>query len=133
MFRLLVAQILVIIVAASTARGEQVQVRITAPTDGQQVSERPFVEGTVADPSADVWVVIHPMEISEYWVQPAITVKEDGRWKVQVYVGRPGTVDVGKHFEVRAFAQPTTKLKEGRRTEWPEAKWKSNAIEVIRK
>lgn len=78
-------------------------------------------------------MVIHPMDVSEYWVQPSITVKESGRWKVQVYVGRPGGADVGKHFEVRAFAEPTEKLKEGRRTEWPGAKWKSQVVEVIRK
>lgn len=108
--------------------------RITAPSDGAKVPERPFVEGTVADPKAKVWVIVHPMDVSDYWVQPSLTPKKDGTWKVKIYTGRPGKIDVGKKFEIRAVASPEVKLKDGDvLSGWPEAKWKSQVIEVIRK
>jgi hypothetical protein len=107
---------------------------IAAPSDSGQVVEREAVCGEVSNPKATVWVVVHPMEVSTYWIQPAISVKQDGKWKVQVYVGRPGSVDIGKHFEIMAIANPKLTLKEGDQLSgWPEAEWKSQVIEVIRK
>jgi hypothetical protein len=108
--------------------------RITAPSDDAEVSERPFVEGTVADPKAKVWVIIHPMEVSDYWVQPSVAVKENGTWKVVIYIGRPGRIDVGKKFEIMAVANPNVKLSEGDiLSGWPEAEARSDVIEVTRK
>ncbi|HEY2170373.1 MAG TPA: hypothetical protein VGJ30_12155 [Candidatus Angelobacter sp.] len=108
-------------------------IQITSPTDGATVPERPFVEGTVSDPNATVWVVIHPMEVSDYWVQPKTSMRGGGRWKVQVYAGRPGTPDVGKHFEIRAVANPKQPLREGiKLTDWPNAQLQSPIIEVVR-
>ena len=108
--------------------------RITAPPDKSQVLERPFVEGRVADPNVRVWVIVHPMEVGDYWVQPSVTIKEDGAWKVKIYIGRPGNIDVGKQFEIMAVANPKVELKEGKVLKgWPEAQWKSQVIEVTRK
>jgi hypothetical protein len=107
---------------------------ITAPADNEQVVELPFVEGTVSDSTAKVWVIVHPMEVAGFWVQPAVTVREGGKWKVQIHIGRPGNVDVGKHFEIMAVANPKNSLKEGDILKgWAEAQWKSQVIEVIRK
>ncbi len=108
--------------------------RITAPSDRGLVPERPLVEGTVADPNAEVWVIVHPMEVSDYWVQPSVTIKEDGTWKVLIYIGRPGTIDVGKQFEIMAVANPKVTLSEGKiLSGWPEAQLKSQVIEVTRR
>lgn len=105
---------------------------ITTPSDKAQVPDRPLIEGTVADPNAGVWVIVHPMEVSDYWVQPSVSVKEDGTWKVKIYVGRPE--DVGKQFEIMAVANPRAGLKEGDKHDgWPEAQWKSQVIEVTRR
>ena len=113
-------------------KGDKVTVRISAPSDGAKVGERPFIEGTVSDPDAEVWVVVHPTAVTDYWVQPAVTVKENGKWKVQVHIGRPGR-DIGKHFEIRAFANPEGELTNGLKlAKWPKAEAKSNLIEVIR-
>jgi hypothetical protein len=107
--------------------------RITAPSNSAQVPWRPAVEGTVADQSAKVWVIVHPMEISDYWVQPSVTIKEDGTWKITIYIGNPGTNDVGKQFEIMAIANPKTSLNEGDKLGgWPEAQWKSQVVEVTR-
>lgn len=107
---------------------------LTAPPDRATVSERSFVEGRIADRSARVWVVVHPMETSDYWVQPPVSVREDGSWKVKVYIGRPGMVDVGQHFEITVCGNPRNiYLAEGMVLSWwPEAEWQSSVIEVVR-
>lgn len=106
---------------------------ITTPADGEKVDEFPFVEGTVSDWKAEVWVIVHPMKTSDYWVQRNVTVKEDGKWRVQVNIGK-GSVGVGESFEIMAVANPKNSLKEGNKLpRWAEAQWKSQVIRVIRK
>jgi len=107
--------------------------RITAPKDGNGVQERTFVAGRVKDPHAHVWVVVHPMEVSDYWVQQSVTVGGDGAWEVQIYLGRPGPDDVGKRFEIHALANPKATLRQGDRLGgWPDAQWQSEAVRVTR-
>lgn len=109
------------------------KLRITEPLDGAKVDPRPMVKGTVDDPSADVWVIIHPMEVADYWVQPRLTVRENGTWRVSAYVGREG-MDIGQEFEVMAVANPKSTLTEGMKLGgWPEAEWKSQIVDVTRK
>jgi hypothetical protein len=45
---------------------QQYALRITVPVQNAGVPERQFVQGTVSDPKATVWVIVHPMEISSY-------------------------------------------------------------------
>jgi hypothetical protein len=109
-------------------------ISITSPRANEQVPERPAVEGTVADPKATVMVVVHPTETSDYWVQPRPSKRDDGSWKVSVYIGRPGSVDVGKRFEVVAVSNPKQPLKEGDTLDtWPDAAARSAMIEIIRR
>lgn len=123
-----------IMVIISVVNGQQLNLRITAPLDKAKVLERPYVEGTVADSNVKVWVIVHPMEVSDYWVQPSVTVKETGSWKVKIYIGRPGSIDVGKQFEIMAVANPKMSIKEGDVISgWPDAQAKSQVIEVTRK
>jgi hypothetical protein len=118
----------------STTSENNQPISITAPADNEQVVGRPFVEGTVLDSTAKVWVIVHPMEVSDYWIQPPVTMREGGKWKVQVHIGRPGPEDIGKHFEIMAVANAKNNLKEGDKLRgWPDAKWKSQVVEVIRK
>lgn len=127
-----VAAIVVALSSATTVA--QMKVAITSPADGSSVVERPTVEGTISDSKATIWVVVHPLEVSDYWVQPRVTVRETGSWKVQIFVGRPGRVDVGKLFEIRAVANPKTALHEGLVLDrWPESAAISELIEVARK
>jgi len=107
---------------------------ITAPQDDSRVQWRTDIKGTVSDPDAEVWVVIHPTEVSQYWVQPRLSVKEDGSWRVRVYFGESGSRHSGMRFEVRAIANPESKLESGDRFSfWPEAEERSQVIEVIRR
>jgi len=110
------------------------EIDISTTADRSSVVERPTVAGTVTDPNATVWLVVHPMAVSDYWVQPAVTIRRDGSWKVQIYIGRPGNVDVGKRFEIRAVANPKARLREGLVLGgWPEAEAISDVIEVERR
>ena len=126
---------LLLLVSGSAAVGAQspLQVRIANPRNASLVGHREEVSGTVSDPNISVWLVIHPLDTSDFWIQTPITVRDDGTWKVIPYFGRSPSQDVGAKFEVRAFARPNTALKEGRATAWPEAAARSNVIEVVRK
>lgn len=107
---------------------------IASPENRSEVPEQPVVEGTVADPRATVWVIVHPLEVADYWVQQPITVGDDGSWEVQVHIGRPGDIDVGKHFEILAVANPRSKLRKGDvLSGWPKAQYRSQRVVVTRK
>lgn len=108
--------------------------QIKKPLDGAKVFQRPYIEGAVSNPRAKVWVVVHPMEVSAYWVQPTITVRKDGTWKVMAYLGRSGVIDVGKQFEIMTVADAKEALMEGMvLSGWPAAQWRSQVIVVTRK
>ncbi len=107
---------------------------IIQPRDGDRVPHRPYVRGEVADANSEVRVIVHQMETSGYWVQPDVSVESDGRWEVKIYVGRSGDIDVGKHFELIAVANPTEEIEEGDILPgWPEAQCRSEIIRVIRR
>lgn len=109
------------------------EIQIKAPRDGSPAPWRTYVKGTVTDPNANVWVIVHPTDRSAYWVQPSVAVKGDGTWKVQVYLGRAGELDVGKGFEIMAIANPKARLREADSLGgWPEAQWESRVVEVTR-
>jgi hypothetical protein len=134
MLRKLFLIAIILVVTISVVKGQQFNLRITSPLDKARVPERPYVEGTVTDSNAKVWVIVHPMEVSDYWVQPSVTVKENSTWKVKIYIGRPGSIDVGKQFEIMAVTNPKASLKEGTvLSGWPEAQEKSQVIEVTRR
>jgi len=135
MLRKIALVIFFLMVAVSHAGAQGPKIQITSPHDKAQVPERPFVEGTIAVPLAKVWVIAHPMDGSAYWVQPRARVSiGDLTWKAKIYIGRPGTLDVGKEFEIMAVANPIRELKEGDvLSGWPEAQWKSEVIKVTRK
>jgi hypothetical protein len=110
------------------------QIQIKSPHDGSDVHARAYIEGTVSDPQAEVWVVVHPMETSAYWVQPTVTVKKDGTWKVMIYIGRAGGIDIGKKFEIMAVASTKKKFQEADVLDrWPEANRRSDLIVLTRK
>ena len=117
-----------------SVEGGDPKLHIIVPKEGDRVPERPYVSGRVADATVEVWVIIHPLVVGGYWVQPRPSVRKDGSWKASVYVGRPGSIDIGKGFEMRAVANPREQLAEGEMlASWPEARWESEIMEVFRK
>ena len=92
------------------------------------------VTGTVSKPSAEVWVVVRPLETRDFWVQPKPTIQANGEWETFIYLGSDGTSHVGKLFELRAIANPVDTLKEALIfPSWPRAEGKSDVIRVARR
>ena len=105
---------------------------ISSPTNGESVDPRYNITGEVSDPNSDVIVVIHPISGSDFWVQPPVTVLNDGQWRVMGYFGSMG-MDHGQEYEVRAFANPSSRVREGRYDSWPSAEARSNVVRVRRR
>lgn len=121
-------------ISAPAAPSPTGKIRITSPPDKSQLPARAYIEGSVFSPHLKVWMIVHAKEVSSYWVQPAVTVREDGTWKVMVYLGRSGDIDVGREFEILAIANPRKELFEAEVLDgWPEAQWRSQVVTVIRK
>ncbi|MGH7768594.1 MAG: hypothetical protein ACREQP_14170 [Candidatus Binatia bacterium] len=111
------------------------EVRISSPEEEATVAEQLVVQGNVSDARAAVWVVVLNLDVpGEYWVQPQATVKADGTWTAEVYVGEPGEGDKGKRFLLMAIANPKQPLQSGDVLGgWPPAAAQSNILEVTRK
>ncbi len=81
----------------------KLDVEILSPTNGAELNELALVEGKIAAPRADVWVVVHPLSTARWWVQSQPLVQRDGRWQVQVHLGTPSAGN-GQQFEILALA-----------------------------
>lgn len=107
---------------------------ITSPHKAAQVDPRDSVEGHVANARARVWVIVHPMDASTYWVQPPASVCKDGNWEDVAFFGRQSAGDEGKRFEIMAVADPEVELREGMVLDgWPAARARSQVIKVTRR
>lgn len=115
--------------------GEKVEhLEIRLPAKGSEVSGQFYVEGLVPDPKADLFVIFHSIDSANYQVQPKVTVCEHNIWRVKISMEKTVGINVGSPFEIMAVANPKVKLREGDiLSEWPEAQWKSQVIEVTRK
>lgn len=110
------------------------EVYITSPADHSEVDARVLVTGYVNDQSANVFVVVHCLEGSSFWIQSQASVGEDCIWKVMIYCGRQSMIDAGKHFEIRAVANPNLAIHEGMVLDrWPSANHISQIIRVTRR
>src|SRR5882724_4837012 len=88
----------------SSASADQ-KILITCPCPDTTVSALQSVEGTVSGPGVkEVWVVIHPMETADYWIQQRATVA-DGKWEVICHFGEPEQHQ-GNPYEFLAIADP---------------------------
>ena len=120
-------------IASTTHGAPPTTVQIDTPAQNTVVDQRQEITGRVTPPNATVVVVVHPMENSDYWAQPSVTVGNDGAWSVLVYFGEPGAAHAGKRFEVRAFASPRAPVNEGRTSGWPVAAAQSNVMRYTRR
>lgn len=113
---------------------QDLRVSITYPDTGSQVPRNPTAEGAVSSAGVTVWTIVHPMAVEEFWVQPKPKVDAQGNWEGPVYFGRPGRLDIGKEFEIRAVANPRGPLQEGMTLDgWPDAEARSRIVRVVRR
>jgi hypothetical protein len=118
--------------AAQCQRGDSV-LTIDRPVDRTVVGPMPLVEGTLARPGREVWTIVHPMAIATYFVQQSTQVHANCTWSVQVNIGRQGSVDVGKRFEIMTVIGPAAALRVGQQLpSWPAARYRSPIIQVVR-
>ncbi len=109
------------------------RVKIAEPAERAKVDRTQEVKGRVRNRYDNVWVIVHPIGTSSYWVQPSISVKKDGTWTVTAYFGRSGDIDVGKKFEIMAVLNPKRELKEAEIFDkWPAAESRSDIVTVLR-
>ncbi|MBV5302607.1 MAG: hypothetical protein JZU70_00145 [Chlorobium sp.] len=105
---------------------------IDTPSDGQNVTWRTEVKGSVAG-ARNVWVIVHAMERSDYWVQPKATINKKGQWQAGIYIGNETDTANIRDFEIKAISSPTEKIAEGQVLDiWPVGKLNSNVIKVFR-
>jgi hypothetical protein len=126
---------LIFVSLACFSQAQQIPLTVTTsePQPNATVEQRDTVSGSVSDPQAKVWVVVHPIGTSEFWVQPPVTLNTDGTWSVLAYFGREGLLDRGNLYEIRAFVNPSESLESGERRSWPLAAAESQSITVTRK
>jgi hypothetical protein len=106
---------------------------ILNPFEGDTVPLRPIVNGKVVNSNSDVWLIVHPIGSSAYYIQPKAKVEKSGQWKAKIYIGRDGTIDIGSQSEILAIANPAEIVKEGDiRHSWPLAEHKSQVVKLIR-
>lgn len=131
--RVLIFSVATMAIHLTACSAPTASVQLDSPLQDAVVDQRQELAGKVTPPNTTVVVVIRPMETSDYWVQPSVTIANDGKWSVLVYFGEPGAAHRGKKFEVRAFAAPKSKLKEGKTSGWPAAAAQSEVLRYTRK
>lgn len=107
-------------------------VTMTSPAAGTALRWRAEVGGRVSESNTTLWVVVHPLNVSEYWVQPSVLANDDGTWSTIAYIGRRGDADIGREYEVVVFADPSEPIQEGLLDRWPRARWHSKPVRVTR-
>lgn len=113
--------------------GKHRSLRINSPEDGAQVGSRIIVNGHIDDKRAEIWVIVRPVMSSSFWVQPRVSVHDNGYWQVGTYIGGSGSRDAGEHFEIVAVGNSRMKLNEGMvLDQWPSADHTSQVITVTR-
>jgi hypothetical protein len=109
-------------------------IKIESPPDGAEVDQQAMIEGSAVEDARNVWLVVHPVDTSSYWVQPRVAMRSNGTWSGMVYLGRSGERDKGKNFEIVAIADPEGTLREGEYgSSWPKAKWASRPVVLTRR
>jgi hypothetical protein len=120
--------------AAQLEAVQDIKISITSPHDNAEVDRPARTEGIVSHPDAQVHIIVHPVGVPEYWVQPRASVHEDGKWTTMVYLGRPDINNPDKQYELMAIADPEKPVKVGDMLKkWPSSKWRSNIIRVKRR
>lgn len=108
------------------------KVSIDWPAQGSRVSQQEFVRGRVNAACKNITIIVHPIGNAGYWIQPPVSVREDGSWTGLAFVGSPD--ESGGLFEIAAFAGNGDLFRRGEILgAWPRAVAKSNIVEVQRK
>lgn len=81
-----------------------IEVNISEPQNGASVTRQYLVKGTVSDSNARVFVIVHPLAVSEMWVQQRPIVDGKGNWQALANFGMEIIRPDGEQYEVIALA-----------------------------
>lgn len=79
------------------------KVSITDPQEMTPVTMQYLVKGTVSDPNSRVYVIVHPLRVSEMWVQQSPIVDGEGNWQSSATFGTE-SLGIGERYQVIAVA-----------------------------
>jgi hypothetical protein len=105
-FGFLVFSVVLVVVAWSllaNSRITPITIAIVDPAEGGNVTLQYLVKGTVSDPNARVHVIVHPLKVSEMWVQQSPIIDGNGNWQASCTFGAE-TLGIGERYEVIALA-----------------------------
>jgi hypothetical protein len=94
--------------ACAAPKSPDVTVKITAPEQAAEVVRETIVAGTVSDPKARVYVLVHPLRVKPWWVQrvPA-PANNDGSWQTLCYFGEAGR-GLNEQYQIIAIVTDRT-------------------------
>lgn len=118
--------------AVSSQPDRPLHIAIVSPTSNTTVEMHDRLRGTVTDAGASIWIVVHPIETMDCWIQKPVIVDQDGSWVANVQFGEDKPKHSGSPYEVRALANPKQALKPGKTSCWPEAVATSRPLFVRR-
>lgn len=109
------------------------RLQILNPETNTTLPRISVIEG-IATNAKEVFTVVRPKYGKKFYVQRPAIVKENGKWGEMLVLGRNDNEDVGYIFEIRAFINPSVKIKDDDiLSSWPKAEVSTEVIEVTRK
>lgn len=81
----------------------------------------------------NIYLLVKPVLVDEYWVQPALTKDTQGNWHVTPYIGKEPASNIFEKFEMIVLIN-TQPLKTGQKLgQLPKAEFQSLPTTVIKK
>ena len=111
---------------------QAVEIQILSPAEDAEVAHKELVKGEISGSDENIYVLIHPLEASLWWVQrPPSPPDSDGTWQTLCYFGT-GTEGRGEYFEVVAIVTSNTYQEGKTLAELPDSIARSQIVTVRR-
>lgn len=109
------------------------RLQILSPETDTTIPRITVIEGK-AIKAREVFVVVRAKYGKKFYVGRPAKVQENGKWDEMLVIGTKGNEDVGYIFEIRAFINPSVKIKDDDiLSSWPNAEVSSESVYVTRK
>lgn len=100
--------LLIAFVASACQEGRRVTISLMSPAQNAEVGLSEIVKGKASDPSARIYVIVHPLLTNLWWVQRIPSPPNaDGSFQTLCYFGTE-TKGVGESFEIAAIVTNKT-------------------------
>lgn len=91
---------------SSKSKKTEPRATITTPEDGDEVPRVFLSKGNYENLPAEylLWLLVIPPDKEEWYPQPLPTLLPKGQWSCKLTIGRMGTIDKGKEFQIQVVA-----------------------------